>query len=67
MRVFNKKYWPHQIRLRTVENNELSHHNVEKMERFCYDNFKSREWNNHNRYFVFKREEDLTFFMLRWG
>lgn len=65
MRQFNKRYWPHQVRF--PDSHELAHHNVDKLERFCYDNFKTGDWNNVNRYFVFKRETDYAFFMLRWA
>lgn len=60
MRVFNKRYWPHQVRLQ--ERNP-----VDKMERYCYENFKTAEWRNLGHYFVFKRSEDLTLFALKWG
>jgi hypothetical protein len=40
---------------------------VANLERFCYDHFPSGNWRNNGLYFVFKREQDATFFMLRWG
>lgn len=63
MRVFNKKYWPHQVRL----NGKGTERSVDLLERWCYDNFKSANWTNIGYYFVFKREQDLTFFSLRWS
>ena len=64
MRVFNKRYWPHQARIATpVINREIT---IEDLERFCYDNFKSSDWRNIGWYFVFKRSVDYTFFMLKW-
>lgn len=65
MRVFNKRHWPYQIRLLEGEPKSVPY--VETIERFCYDHFVTQDWNNVGHYFVFKREADFTFFMLRWG
>ena len=69
MRVFNKKYWPHQIRLDKgaykniwLDNDE----DLKKIERWCYDTLKSKDWHNSGYYFVFKRGKDATMFTLRW-
>ena len=62
MRQFNRRYWPYQINVRPEERKLLT----EDMERYCYDNFKTSDWRNDGRYFVFKREQDLTLFSLRW-
>lgn len=57
MRVLNKKYWPHQIKV----NDDSG-----AIERWCYENFKSANWRNVGTYFAFKRGEDATLFSLRW-
>jgi hypothetical protein len=59
MRVLNKKYWPFQIQMTEPDYGE--------QERWCYANFKSANWRNYGRMFAFKRQEDATLFMLRWG
>ncbi len=65
MRVLNKKYWPYQIRLDTpIIERKFT---VQDLERFCYENFKSRNWQNIGWYFVFKQGTDYSFFVLRWG
>jgi len=64
MRYFNKKYWPYQVRLDTqVIDKECT---IQDLERWCYKNLKTQEWRNDIWYFAFKREQDYTFFMLRW-
>jgi hypothetical protein len=57
MRVLNKKYWPHHVK---VEDDTGA------KERWCYENLKSSEWRNVGTYFAFKRGEDATLFTLRW-
>lgn len=55
----NKKYWPYQIKL-----------DLDKLlaaERWCYVNFKSRNWRNVGGSFAFKRQEDYEWFLLRWA
>lgn len=64
MQVYNKKYWPHQFRMLPKE--DAWAQKVE-LERFCYDTFKSGNWRNNGLYFVFKREQDASHFLLRWG
>lgn len=64
MQVLNKKYWPHQYRMLPDED---AWSQVASLERFCYENFKSGDWRNYGLYFCFKRKEDATFFLLRWG
>jgi hypothetical protein len=58
MRVLNKKYWPHHVK---VEDNSGA------KERWCYENFKSANWRNVDTYFAFKRSEDAVLFSLRWS
>lgn len=62
MRVFNKKYWPHQI---ILQHTGVPY--VDTLERYCYETFKSANWRNHGLYFVFKNGEDCTLFALRWA
>jgi hypothetical protein len=57
--VFNKKYWPHQYYVNYLDRCEV--------ERWCYDNFKSRNWNSYRNLFALKRKEDAMLFALRWG
>lgn len=64
MQVYNKRYWPHQVRMLPKEDAWAQ---KAELERFCYDSFKSGNWRNNGLYFVFKREQDAAFFMLRWG
>ena len=64
MRVYNKRYWPHQFRM--VPQEDAWAQKVD-LERFCYDNFKSGNWRNDGLYFVFKRQADATLFLLKWG
>lgn len=56
---FNKKYWPYQYYVNVDVFSEV--------ERWCWDRFKGRYWNNYGRMFVFKREKDYTMFLLRWA
>jgi Major capsid protein Gp23 len=56
---FNTKYWPHQYYVNYLDRREV--------ERWCYDNFKSRNWNSYRNQFVFKRKEDAMLFALRWS
>lgn len=64
MQTYNKRYWPHQCRMLPEPDAWAQ---KEKLERYCYDNFKSGNWRNNGLYFVFKREADATLFLLRWG
>lgn len=57
--TFNKTYWPHVI--------EISFNDYDNAERFCYDNFRSRNWRSLGPYFGFKRKEDYEWFVLRWS
>ena len=56
--TFNQRYWPY---VKMVLWNQYF-----DAERWCYQNFKSRNWRSQGQYFAFKRKEDYTFFMLRW-
>ena len=60
MRVLNKKYWPHQVTMDYKKD-------IDKMERWCYNNLKSANWRNYNRMFAFKRQEDASYFLLIWS
>jgi hypothetical protein len=64
MQVFNKKYWPHQFRVLPQEDPWTQTYEIE---RFCYESFKSENWRNVGLYFVFKKEQDASYFLLRWG
>jgi hypothetical protein len=64
MQVFNKKYWPYQYRLLPGQDPPTQAYETE---RFCYTHFRSGDWRNNGLYFVFKRQEDATFFLLRFG
>lgn len=57
MRVLNKKYWPHQFNVSPTK--------IEQAERWCYANLKSANWRNVGITFAFKKEEDVTFFVLQ--
>ena len=56
---YNKKYWPYQYYVNVDVFSEV--------ERWCWDRFKGRYWNNYGRQFAFKREKDYTMFILRWS
>lgn len=56
----NSRYWPYKM---VIED----WYQISTAERFCYDNFKSRNWRNINRHFYFKRHEDAALFTLRWS
>jgi hypothetical protein len=60
-KVFNPKYWPYQHKVSATKTNRW------EVERWCYDNFKSRNWNSYRNQFVFKRKEDAMLFALRWS
>lgn len=69
MRVFNKKYWPYQVRLSPPRDEPSVWHTdttLKEIERWCYQNVKSKNWNNSKYYFVFKEGKDATMFSLRW-
>jgi hypothetical protein len=57
---FNKKYWPYQYFI------DDKTYRISDVERWCWDQFKGRYWNNYGRNFVFKREKDAVMFALRW-
>ena len=61
MRVYNKKYWPYQVRL------DPQTHDIYDLERWCYANFISRNWRNDGYYFVFKNGSEATAFALKWS
>lgn len=56
---FNKTYWPY-VKM-------ISWDQYHKAERWCYANFKSRNWRNQGLWFAFKKETDFTLFMLKWA
>ena len=56
---YNKKYWPHQY---TVKRDD-----VFAAERWCWQRFKGKNWNNKYQKFVFKRSQDAVMFALRWS
>jgi hypothetical protein len=58
-RKYNKKYWPYQY--------AVFDHSVIEVERWCWTNFKGRYWHSDCRTFVFKRQKDYAWFMLKWG
>jgi hypothetical protein len=67
MRVLNRRYWPHQITCDKVVKYITDR---DPRERWCYDNFKSRDWHclGYNpKTFAFKRQEDAVLFSLRWS
>ena len=57
--TFNRRYWPYVI--------QMSFSDYDNAERFCYDNFRSRNWRSQGPYFGFKRKEDYEWFVLRWS
>ena len=59
MRVLNKRYWPKSIKVAPTK--------IEEAQRWCYENFKSRDWRDIGICFYFKREHDATLFALRWS
>lgn len=65
MRILNKKYWPHHIVTRK-DNSSIYIAELDEMEQWCYQNFKSADWRNLRNYFAFKNEEDAMIFSLRW-
>ncbi len=64
MQAYNKRYWPHQFRMLPEPD---AWEQAERLERFCYDHYRSGDWRNNGLYFAFKREQDATHFLLRWG
>jgi len=60
-KMYNVKYWPYQLNLDHGPWDQV--HNAE---RWCYENFNSRNWKHSGRQFVFKRQSDATLFALKW-
>ena len=58
-KTYNKKYWPYQY--------TINRDDVFEAERWCWQHFKGRNWNNTYQKFVFKRSQDAVMFALRWG
>ena len=58
MRILNKKYWPHHVKVEDEVSNK---------EKWCYENFKSSEWRNVGAYFAFKSGQDAMLFTLKWS
>ena len=54
----NHRYWPYQC--------FVSIEQLFAAERWCYENFKSRNWRNRGQFFGFKRKEDWLWFKLKW-
>lgn len=61
MRVLNKKYWPYQFTM------DRKKHNIDELERWCYDKFKSANWRNYGNLFAFKQQHDASYFLLFWS
>ena len=59
LHYFNPTYWPYFMKVET--------YNMFPAERFCYDNFKTKNWRNRGTKFAFKRKEDYEWFVLRWS
>lgn len=59
LQQFNSTYWPYTLKVET--------HSMLPAERFCYQNFKSKNWRNRGTKFAFKRKEDYEWFVLRWS
>ena len=59
MRVLNRKYWPFQF--------VITNHDIYDIERWCYENLKSRNWRNYGRMIAFKTSADATLYSLRWA
>lgn len=64
MRTMNKRFWPYQFRMLPHQNPEAQ---VQDIEKYCYENFKSGNWRNYGLYFCFKRHDDAILFALRWS
>ena len=59
LHAFNPTYWPYTSKVET--------YHMFSAERFCYDNFKTKNWRNRGTKFAFKRKEDYEWFVLRWS
>ena len=57
------KYWPHRHEFDFFQQKGT----VYEMERWCYNNMKSKNWRSHYGVFAFKREEYYAAFLLRWS
>ena len=64
MQVYNRKHWPHQFRMLPEPD---AWEQMCRLEAYCIENFPHGTWRNNGLYFVFKREQDATHFLLRWG
>lgn len=56
---FNTTYWPYQHRVRPTD--------IMAAEAWCWRYFKGKQWRNRGTRFAFKRQKDLTFFLLKWS
>ena len=56
---FNARYWPYSVEIETFD--------MFDAERWCYNNFKSRNWRNRGKHFAFKHEKDYVAFLLKWS
>lgn len=59
MRYLNRKYWPFQVQVDRDKD-------WAKAERWCYENFSSKNWRNVGTYFAFKDGASATAFSLKW-
>ena len=64
MQTFNKRYWPYQCRMLPEPD---AWEQVCRLEAYCIENFQRKNWTANGLYFAFKRKEDATLFLLRWG
>jgi hypothetical protein len=61
----NKTYWPYQYKIEMPLWARDSH--TIEVDRWCYKNFKSRNWRSMYGTYAFKRKEDFEWFLLRWA
>ena len=70
MQVLNKKYWPYQYRMSYYNDNSNYNSDLEFIETivsFCRASFDLNDWRCIGLYVCFKRKEDASFFVLRFG
>jgi hypothetical protein len=65
-RYMNKKYWPYQYKFEFDFHWARESQTIE-IDRWCYKNFKSRNWRSMYGTYAFKRKEDFEWFLLRWA
>ena len=64
MQAYNKRHWPHQFRMLPEPD---AWEQMCKLEAYCIENFSHGTWRNNGLYFVFKRQQDATLFLLKWS